>query len=117
MTTETLQIHAGDIVLTPFPFTDRPVVKKRPTVVVSNAAYHKATGHFIGVMVTTAENSDWALDVPITNLQAAGLKHACVIRPKLFTLDSRVVLRVIGRLDDADQAALRKNLSACLDLF
>ena len=32
----------GDLVPAPFPFTDQSTVKRRPAVVISSAAYHRA---------------------------------------------------------------------------
>ena len=32
----------GDVVLVPFPFTDQSAIKRRPAIVISSAAYHRA---------------------------------------------------------------------------
>lgn len=44
----------GDVILVPFPFTDQMDTKKRPAVVVSSAAYHRARIDLI-VMPTTSQ--------------------------------------------------------------
>lgn len=62
-------------------------------------------------MITSQENRGWPLDLEITDLVAAGLPHASVVRMKLFTLDERFVLRKAGRLNAADRAAEKRKLS------
>ena len=42
-----------DIVVVPFPFTDRPATKRRPAVVVSGACFNAAHQHKILAMVTS----------------------------------------------------------------
>ena len=78
---------ANDVIIVPFPFTDRATTKRRPAVVLSNAAFNTATGHVIAAMITSAKQSAWSSDVAITDLAAAGLAVPCVVRMKLFTLE------------------------------
>jgi mRNA interferase MazF len=46
-------------------------------------------------------------DVPIRDLEAAGLPVASVVRWKLFTLDSSLLVKRIGTLSVRDRAACR----------
>ena len=103
-----------DVVVVPFPFTDRRSSKRRPAVVLSDAAFGKANGNSVMAMVTSAKHSRWSLDLAIGDLAAAGLPSASTVRMKLFTLDHRLVLRKSGRLASRDQGALAKNLRALL---
>ena len=64
-------------------------------------------------MITTADHSDWPGDTEIQH-EHAGLKHACVVRLKLFTLDSRLVLRKIGDIAQADRTRVLESLYCCL---
>ena len=94
------------VVVVPFPFADRAASRRRPAVVVSAPEPLGGwVGHSILAMVTSAANPPWPLDVPVTDLAAAGLPQPSVIRMKLFTLDDRLILRVAGRLAPADAAA------------
>ena len=43
----------GDIVLIPIPFTDLSSQKRRPVIVISNDAYHKATADMVVVAMTS----------------------------------------------------------------
>ena len=107
--------EAFDVVVVPFPFTDRAATKRRPALVLSErSAFNAGIGHAVLAMITSASHSGWPLDVPLSDLHAAGLTSASVVRMKLFTLDERLILRKAGSLAAADRkavaAALRKLL-------
>ncbi len=107
--------EAFDVVVVPFPFTDRAATKRRPALVLSDrSAFNAGIGHVALAMITSASHSDWPLDVSLSDLHAAGLTSASVVRMKLFTLDDRLILRKAGSLAAADRkavaAALRKLL-------
>jgi mRNA interferase MazF len=57
-------------------------------------------------MITSAEQSSWPGDVPITDLDAAGLPSECLVRLKLFTLDHRLIVKRIGKLAMQDREML-----------
>ncbi len=103
-----LALDCFDVVVVPFPFTDRLATKRRPAVVVSQAGFNETSGNAVLAMVTSAEQSSWPGDLPIRKLAAAGLSSPCLVRLKLFTLDQRLVLRKAGRLAAVDIAALQK---------
>ena len=91
------------VVVVPFPFTDRPVRRRRPALVVSRPeALGNPIGQSVLAMITSAGHSRWPLDVPLADLARAGLPSPSVVRMKLFTLDDRLVERSIGRLAQAD---------------
>lgn len=72
----------------PFPYTDRPVRQHRPALVVSDGALGEGSSLLWVVMITSAENRRWVGDVPILDLEAAGLRVASVIRPiKIATME------------------------------
>lgn len=119
MKTPIVTFKAFDIVVVPFPFTDRTAAKRRPALVVSDsAAFNAKVGHSVLAMITSAGHSNWPLDTGITNLPAAGLATNSVVRMKLFTLDHRLIIRKAGALAAADRNAVvqatRKLLRACL---
>jgi mRNA interferase MazF len=100
---------AYDLVVVPFPFTDRAAEKRRPAVSLSRMeAFGSAARHSVFAMVTSAEHEPWPLDVAIRDLAAAGLPHPSVVRMKLFTLDHRLVLRRAGTLARADREGVRR---------
>ena len=106
-----------DVVVTHFPFADRSAEKKRPAVVLSRfAEFGSATGVALVAMITTGLASQWPLDVPVDDLKTAGLKHGCVVRMKLATLDLRRIERRLGQLADVDRRAVAEALSRLLPI-
>jgi mRNA interferase MazF len=98
---------AFDIVVVPFPFTDREATKRRPALVVSHTAFNRPSAHSVLAMITSAEQFPWRGDCSIQDLISAGLTTACLIRLKLFTLDHRLIIRKAGVLSPGDQKSLR----------
>ena len=93
---------AFDLVTIPFPFTDRDATKRRPTLVISNAQFNKQYDQFVLVMITTDTDKVWPGDVSLTNWQEIGLKVACHVRLKLFTLYQNLDLKIVGHLTSND---------------
>lgn len=57
---------AFDVVVVPFPFTDRTATKRRPVLVLSQKSIFGAIiEHSVLAMITSAANAPWPLDVPI----------------------------------------------------
>ncbi len=104
-----LELASLDVVVVPFPFTDRQASKRRPALVLSSASFNTTTRHSVLAMITSAEQSSWPGDVPITDLDAAGLPSDCLVRLKIFTLDHRLIVKRIGKLaaEDRDVLATR----------
>ncbi len=67
-------------------------------------------------MITSAKNPDWPLDVKIGSIKKAGLPAPSMVRMKLFTLDSRLILKKIGGLSAKDQKAVKTSLKKLLAL-
>ncbi len=108
---------AFDVVVVPFPFTDRTTTKRRPALVLSNEnTFNRKVGQSVLAMITSAKNSDWPLDTNIQDLDAAGLPSDSVVRMKLFTLDDRLVLRKAGQLSSRDKQAAQAALQELLDV-
>jgi mRNA interferase MazF len=103
------------VVRVPFPFTDRNATKNRPALVLSDAAsFNTPAGHSVMAMITSQGNSLWPLDCPLTDMAAAGLPAASMVRFKLFTLDHRLVRGQLGKLAEADAATVRSGLQQLL---
>ena len=100
-------LAAFDVVIVPFPFTDRNASKRRPALVLSGAGFNQAARHSVLAMITSADQSAWLGDCPIQNVESAGLTTVCLVRLKLFTLDHRLIIRKAGCLALADQKKLR----------
>lgn len=95
----------GDIVVVPFPFTDRRATKRRPALVCSSLEFNRTSRHVVLAMITTATHTHWPGDVPIRDEATSGLPAPSVVRWKLFTLDASLILRRAGALGASDRAA------------
>ncbi len=104
------------IVVVPFPFTDRNASKRRPALVVSSAKFNTGHSQTVLAMITSAKGNNWPSDVTVENWRDAGLSVACRVRLKLFTLDNALILRSCGSLSARDATAVRQNLATCLDV-
>jgi len=102
---------AFDVVVVPFPFTDRATARHRPALVLSDAqVFNLRIGHAVLAMITSAKNSDWPLDMEIRDLDSAGLPCPSIIRMKLFTLDEKLIIRKAGKLAGGDRENVRETL-------
>ena len=109
-----LELGLFDVVVVPFPFTDRNATKRRPALVMSSAAFNTTTQHSVLAMITSAEQSRWPGDLPISDLESAGLASDCLVRLKIFTLDHRLIIRKAGNLAAMDQKKLRSEWKTLL---
>lgn len=104
---------AFDVVVVPFPFTDRAAAKRRPALVLSDAAaFNAAIRHVVLAMITSATHAGWPLDTPVVDL----LPSASVVRMKLFTLDDRLIVRRAGALGRPDRENVRLALRKLMKL-
>ena len=99
-----------DVLVVPFPFSDLPGTKRRPALTLSRRTFN-AHGHTVLAMITSKAAPAWPGDTPIEGLAEAGLRVGCLVRPKLFTLDNRLILGRIGRLAPPDHLRVRRALA------
>jgi mRNA interferase MazF len=100
-----------DTVVVPFPFSDIPVLKRRPVVVVSGRAFNQQNGATLVAMITTAKASTWPSDMAIRDLKTAGLSVPCILRWRLATVPNTLILRALGRLSAMDRLGCERGLA------
>lgn len=98
-----------DVVVVPFPFSEKAGAKRRPTLVLTNNAFNEQ-GHTVLAMITTKAHRPWPSDTEIQENLAAGLHEACIVRLKLFTLDNRLILKRVGSLSSTDRHKVNEGL-------
>ena len=101
-----------EVIVVPFPFTDKAATKRRPALVLSSESFNSAIRHSVLAMITSASHSAWPLDVTIQDLKDAGLTSPSVIRMKLFTLDHSLIQKHIGCLSLQDQTLVKSSLES-----
>jgi mRNA interferase MazF len=91
-------------VAVPFPYVERPILKRRPALIVSRPELAREHGLLWVLMITSAENAPWPDDIPIDDLPLAGLSRPSVIRPtKLATIET-LAAQPLGRVTPAAAA-------------
>ena len=103
----------GSIILIPFPFTDLKGSKVRPAVVLSN------NGLDVTICFITSEFK-WktGCDVFVSPSAFNGLKMPSLIRiGKIATIDSSLVLGVLGELSNVEITELDNGLKKFFDLM
>ena len=102
-----------DLVKVPFPYTARPVLQRRPALVVARSDADGPALLWV-LMVTSAGNRAWTGDVPVSDLAQAGLPVASVVRTaKIATIEADDAQR-LGALCEADRGAVARALGAAL---
>jgi hypothetical protein len=112
MTSDTIAFERWDVAVALFPFTPSYKQKPRPVLVLSDAAFNRDHGHVIAAMITTAAETQWPSDQPISDFVACGLRHPSVVRWKLFTLPLKLVPRRIGALAEGDRERMKVGFAA-----
>lgn len=107
----------GDIVFVPFMFTDRPVAKNRPAVVISSHAYHASRREIIIAAITSQiRRPAFVGDHEIEHWQDCGLPKPSVVTSILWTVKGRLISKVLGRMAETDMRAYERALCEALRL-
>ena len=101
---------AYEIVIVPFPFTERAVSKRRPALVLSSDEFNRDHDQLLLAMITSGEHP-WQSDISIENWREAGLTGRCALRFKVFTLPKSMVLGRVGSLVGSDRSAVEQQFS------
>jgi len=104
-----------DVVVVPFPYSDRLAEKRRPAVVISSPVLERQQGLVWLAMITSAENRAWISDAAVSDLASAGLPAPSRVRSaKIATVDGERILRRIGMLCAKDARAVAAQLKKFL---
>lgn len=96
----------GDVILVPFPFGQRAGGRKRPALIISGTDYNRDAGQLIIAQITgRVSDSSRMGDYLIQDWSAAGLLGPSIVRARVATVESGLVLRKLGSLTPDDLAA------------
>lgn len=99
---------AYDVIIVPY--VDRLAEKRRPALVISSAPLGKL-GLLWVAMITSAANESWDCDVPISDLDRAGLTTESVVRPaKIACIEPGRVVRRAGSLNARNASLVGRRL-------
>jgi len=99
-------------------FSDRPVVKRRPAVVISSAEYHDSRQEVIVAAVTSNVARGLLVgDHLLGEWRRAGLPKASVVTGILRTIKQTMILRRMGALANKDMGSVDAVLARALSLI
>ncbi|KAB2637994.1 MAG: type II toxin-antitoxin system PemK/MazF family toxin [Verrucomicrobia bacterium] len=90
----------NDVVLLPIPFSDLSSTKVRPAIVIG----HDSTGCDLYLVPITSRLSYG--DFLLSGWQSCGLNVPSAVKGQLATLESKLVLKIVGRLSEEDVSIL-----------
>jgi PemK-like protein. len=100
----------NEIVLLPIPFTDLTSRKVRPAIVLGHSSHPGDL--FVAPISSQLQN----VAIPLRDWRAAGLNVPCGVKSQIATIEDRLVVKSVGSLSSADQAALDAQLRTWLSL-
>jgi mRNA interferase MazF len=101
------------VISVPFPFVEGHGGKRRPALVISTDAFHRAHRACFGAMITTARHMQDLRpdDIPIRDLVRAGLPRPCVIRvARVATFEWSEAIHPVGSLSPAERQPVSRLL-------
>ena len=102
-----------DVVSVNYPFIEGDTAKHRPGLIVSTDRLNATHGLYAVAMITTARAGIRKDDIPISDLNKAGLPVPCVVRTaRLTTLNEAMIGRRAGTLTMKDRNAVAGLLRA-----
>jgi len=107
--------NRGEVVPVPFPFVDLQSTKARPAIVVNDPSYEASSGNLILVMITS-QAKKFATDYTLVDWAAAGLKKPSVVRIKIATISTTLVLFKVGQISPNDLPHVEAKIRGVLNL-
>ena len=105
-----MSFSIGEVVLLPIPFADLTSSKVRPAVVAGQSTY---VGDLFVVPISSQFQN---VDMALVDWRAAGLNVPCGLKSQLATVESRLVIKSVGKLSARDHAECKKRLRIWLQL-
>jgi len=117
MTQSTMTYSRGDVVFVPFMFTDKPVVKNRPALIISSPDYHASRREIVIAAITSHIREPLFVgDHRIDDWQTCGLSKPSVVTSILWTVKASMIRRRLGSISEKDKKAHEHALCRALGL-
>lgn len=102
----------GEVVTILFPFSDLSTSKARPALIVIDLPGNDV----VVAQITSSAGDSNAISLEPKDFQTGGLDHASFVRPaKLFTIERKLIGRVIGRLAEPKRLEVISKLTKLLN--
>jgi len=105
-----MNFSISEVILVPIPFTNLASKKVRPAVVVGLSSH--AGDLFVVPISSQLQN----VDLMLQDWKAAGLNVPYGIKPQLATIESKLIVKSVGKLSNRDQASCQSRLRGWLQL-
>ena len=111
-----IDFKEGDVVLVSYPFGEGAGVRKRPALVISRNNFNQQTEELIVAQITSRISSpNREGDYQIIDWREASLVKPAIVRLRVATLPTAMVLRRLGSLTEEDfrgaSTAILKHIS------
>lgn len=110
----------GEVVVVSVPFSDASGTKRRPALVLSADAFHRALPDLIVCPISSQPRyykKPAAGDHPLRDWRAAGLRHPSTARiSKVLAVDKRIVQRSLRSVSARDLTRLEAGLRAAFGI-
>lgn len=92
----------GDLVLTPFPFSDDEEFKVRPALILAVLPYGKSTDYLVCIVTTQSVPDPLLLSLINADMDGGRLSQDCFLRPGyVYTVGQSSIKRRLGTLKPA----------------
>lgn len=102
-------INIGDIIFSPFPFSDFSEFKRRPSVVVY---CNKFGNEIIVAKITSAINKTNAINIDSQNIDFVLHKPSVIITNSLLTIEKTVIIKKIGSINNEAMKLILEKIKA-----
>lgn len=111
------QYIKGDIVLTPFPFSDDEEFKVRPALVLAALPYGSSTDYLVCIITTQATPDPHLLPFTNADIDGGRLSQNCFLRPGyVYTVGQSSIKRRLGTLKPAKLEQVTRILVSVLTI-
>lgn len=101
-----MMFEKRDIVLMPFPFSDKDASKRRPAVILSHNEHYRRYGKYVCVAITSQANRKIQnrYEYKLMDTLSVGLIYAdqWVLPNKIFTIEDRLIIKKLGAMSEYD---------------
>jgi len=111
--TPTQNYSKNDIILVRYPFSNLTAIKVRPAIIVSTS--HISSDYFI-VPITSKTEFLLPGEFVLTAWQPAGLNVPSAVKRGVYTVDSELIIKRVGALQQVDIQLLAHSLRVWLGL-
>ncbi len=92
-------LRRKDIILVPFPFSDQINSKKRPALIISSDNFNEGSEDVIACAITSNTDHEHSVYIKPEDWKDGLYSESCVKVSSIFTIEKKIILKRIGRLN------------------